>query len=201
MKIFVFDTETGGLDMRTNSLLSVGWLVGDLETGEILDQREEFVKLPSREDYNVTAEAFAVHNITIEQCMSEGVPPEEIRDAMMDMFVKHGAQLYGGHNVNIDVAGCSIHLFDMDPMDWPSTFTYRKIDSHDFIRLFLGTEGMKSGGSLTQIAKSLKIPTNDIGGSKYHAALFDAIVTFRIMCFFRKLFKDERLLPLIKANQ
>jgi DNA polymerase III epsilon subunit-like protein len=197
MKIFVLDTETGGLDMRVHSLLSVGALVGDLETGEILEKFEAFVKLPSAEDYNVTEGAFKVHGITVEQCMEEGLPPEEIGEMMMDMFLRHGCQLYGGHNVDIDRKGVCIHLFNIDPEDWNTTFTYRKIDTHDVVRLFLGIEGMKSGATLGQITKGVGIDMSDVGGNKFHTALFDAIATFRVMHRFRSAFRDERFLPII----
>ena len=200
MKIFVFDTETGGLDSRKNSCLEVGCLVGDLETGEVFETFESKVKLPNHDDYDVTEGAFKVHGITIEECMAEGMTPEDIGSKMLDMFVKHGAQLYGGHNVMFDVKFVARKIFNFEPDEWDSTFTFRKIDTHDIIRLMLGTDNMKSGASLGQIAKSIKIDTSDIRGSKYHAALFDALVTFRIMCRFRQAFKNERFLSIVTAK-
>lgn len=200
MKIFVFDTETGGLDSKKNSVLEVGALVGDLDTGEVFETFESKVKLPDRSDYDVTEGAFNVHGITIEECMAEGMTPDMIGDAMIDMFVRHGAQLYGGHNVYFDVRFIARQIFRFEPDEWDSTFTFRKIDTHDIIRLMLGTDNMKSGASLGQIAKSLKIDIKDISGNKYHAALFDTIITFRIMCRFRQAFKSEGFLSLIMAQ-
>jgi DNA polymerase-3 subunit epsilon/ribonuclease T len=197
MKIFVFDTETGGLDSNTCSCLEVGALVGDLDTGEVFETFESKVKLPSRDDYNVTAGAFKVHGITVEECMAEGMTPEDIGTKMIDMFVQHGAQLYGGHNVPFDVRFVARKIFGFEPDEWDSTFTFRKIDTHDIIRLMLGTDNMKSGATLGQIAKTLKIPTGDISGGKYHAALFDALITFRVMLRFREAFKSEQFLPLV----
>ena len=37
MRILIGDTETGGLNPKIHSVFSVGALVGDLETGEIID--------------------------------------------------------------------------------------------------------------------------------------------------------------------
>lgn len=201
MKIFVFDTELGGLDMRKHSVLEVGALVGDLETGEIFEEYESLVKLPSREDYCVTEEAFNIHKITVEECMRDGNPPEEIGEKLADMYSDHGAVLYGGHNVDIDVRGVSRHILGIDPEDWAANFTYRKIDTHDFVRLLLGTEHMKSGATLGQVAKMLGLKTSDAGGSsKYHRALFDSQVTFMIMRHFRQVFKSEAFGDLIKKK-
>jgi DNA polymerase III alpha subunit (gram-positive type) len=196
MKIFVFDTETGGLDAQKHSVLSVGFLVGDLDTGEILDQQEMFVKLDSIEDYVITDGAFGVHGISAEQCMREGVPKTEITGAMMDMFTSHGCQLFGGHNVDpFDVEMVAYQIFDCTPAEWRANFTFRKIDTHSIVRLTAGLENIKSGATLNQTTKVLGIDMSDLG-KKYHAALFDSIATFRIMCKYRSIFTDPAVVGL-----
>lgn len=196
MLIFIFDCETGGLDPQKHSVLSVGYLVGDLDTGEILEQKEQFVKLDSIEDYVITDGAFGVHGISAEQCFREGVPKAEIISAMMDMFTSHGCELFGGHNVDpFDVEMCAYGVFDCTPAEWRANFTFRKIDTHSIIRLTAGLENIKSGATLKQATKVLGIDMSDLG-NKYHNALFDSISTFRVMCKYRSILKSPEVVGL-----
>ena len=199
MNIFIIDTETGGLDVRKHTVLSVGALVGDLETGEIIETYESLVKLPKATDYVVSDAAFKIHGITVEKCMEEGEEPETIAEQLIDLYTRHGCQLYGGHNVDIDVNGISLQIFKMDPDDWSTNFTYRKVDSHSITRLFFGLDNIKSGATLTQLQKALKIKMSDYGGKKAHDALYDAVLTFRALYRFRTAFKDPKFSEMLNG--
>jgi DNA polymerase III epsilon subunit-like protein len=194
----VFDTETGGFDPEVNSLLSVGIVVGDLDTGQVIEQFEGYLKLDKIEDYNITPSSFEVHGITAEDCMSKGISREEMQNKFMDMYHEHGCSLLAGHNAPLfDVPFIAHQLFKITPRQLTDNLTYRILDSMPIIRLFSGVEGMKQGASLSQTIKTIGIDMKDVSGG-YHAALFDSIATFRILHKFRKVLTLPEFVERIK---
>lgn len=187
MRVLVFDTETGGLDPKKHTVFSVGALVGDLDTGEIVDKFEALHKLPSVGDYSYTPKAVEIHGITPLQAFTEGLATEDIQNKLMDLWSDHGAAIIGGHNVEFDVRMLSHQIYKIEPQQFEANFTYRKLDTLPMIRLFTGNDAVASGSTLTQAAKLLNIDTSEFGKNKFHAALFDSIVCFKIMCKFRKV--------------
>jgi DNA polymerase III alpha subunit (gram-positive type) len=187
MRILIFDTETGGLDPKAHSVFSVGALVGDLESGEIISKFEALNKLESIDSYKFTPKAIEIHGITPTQAFNEGEPTEVIRDKFMDLWHEHGAQILGGHNAAFDVRMMAHQVYKIEPQQFEANFTYRIVDSMPIIRLFAGNENIKSGASLSATAKALNIDLSDLGKGKFHAALYDSIVCFRILHKFRKV--------------
>jgi DNA polymerase III alpha subunit (gram-positive type) len=187
----IMDTETGGLDPKVHSVFSIGALVGDLETGEIISQFEALHKLPSINDYKFTPQAIEIHGITPSQAFSEGITTEEIRDKFMDLWHDHGAQIMGGHNTQHDVRMMAYQIYGIEPQQFEANFTYRFIDSLPVVRLFTGNDNVKSGASLTQAVKAFNIDMADVGKNKFHTALFDSIACFRVLHKFRKVLSEE----------
>jgi len=195
MRVMIFDTETGGLDFNKHSLLTIGWVIGDVETGEIFKTVEFHNKLGSVSDYNITEGAYKVHGISAEECMSKGVPTEEIADAMISDFVEFGCQHVGGHNVHFDIAFSSKHIFgfETESQEFNANFTYRHMDSLPVVQLFGGLSNVGAGKTLTQVVKMLKIDMSDHSGSKFHAALYDSICCFRALVKIRDLFRQVKI--------
>ncbi len=193
MRALIYDTETGGLDHTKHSLFSVGALVGDLDTGEIIDMFEAYHKLPSTDDYIYGAGAIEVHGITPDEAFENGLPTEEIRDRFLDLWYNNGAAILGGHNEPFDRRFVSSQLFDISLQEFEANFTYRSLDSLPVLRLFTGHNEVKSGMSLQQAVKALKIDMSDFGKNKYHAALFDSIACFRVLHRFRTAFNNPDL--------
>ena len=187
MRILIGDTETGGLNPKIHSVFSVGALVGDLETGEIIDQFEALHKLPSIEDYKFTPKAIEIHGITPAQAFADGLPTKVIQDKFMDLWHGHGAQILGGHNWQYDVRMFAYGIYGIEPEQFEANFTYRVIDSLPVMRLFTGNDNVKSGASLSQAVKALNIDMSYLGKKKFHAALFDSHCCFQILCKFRKV--------------
>ena len=199
MKVMIFDCETGGLDSHTHSLLSLGMVVGDLDTGEIIDTYEAYHKMPSIEDYCVTPEAEAIHGISVDTAFNEGVSTEELQEAFADMWAKHNCLHWGGHNANpFDVNFMSRQVFKFEPEQFVANFGHRSLDSLPVVRMTSGIEPVKSGGTLTSVAKFLKIDMSDYGKNKFHAALFDSIVAFRVLHRYRKVFSSPVVIDLLK---
>jgi len=187
MRIMVFDSETGGLDPKVHSVFSVGALVGDLETGEIISQFESLHKLPSIEDYKFTPKAIEIHGITPSQAFSEGETTEVIQSKFVDMWHDNGAQIMGGHNIAFDVRMLAYGIYGIEPQQFEANFTYRYVDSMPLIRLFAGNEAIKGGASLSQTVKALKIDMSYLGKSKFHAAMYDSHCCFQVLHKFRKV--------------
>lgn len=191
MKVMFFDTETGGLDSTKHSVFSVGALVGDLDTGEIIDKFEALHKLPSISDYSYTAKAVEIHGITPATAFSEGLTSEEIADKFVDLWTNNGAAILGGHNYNpFDVNFMARGIFKCTPEQFTANFTYRGIDTLPVIRLF-SNDAVQSGATLTQAIKLFNIDLSEYGKNKFHSSLFDSIAAFKIAHKFRKILTQQ----------
>ena len=193
MRVLVYDTETGGLDTEKHSVFSVGALVGDLDTGEILETLDVYHRMPSLDDYVYTPRAVEIHGITPEQAFKEGVPTDELRDLFSDLWFNHGAAMLGGHNeASYDRPIFARQIFGISKQEFEANFTHRSLDSLPVIRLYTGHDNVKSGATLEQTVKALNIDMSDFGKNKYHAALFDAVGSFRVLCRFRQVFSNPQ---------
>ncbi len=190
MRVLVYDTETGGLDSTKHSVFSVGALVGDLDTGEILDMFEAYHKLPSIDDYVYGDKAVEIHGITPHEAFTKGKTTEEIQELFSDLWHNNGAAIIGGHNEPFDRRFMSEQIFHCSQQEFEANFTYRALDSLPVLRLYTGHDNVASGASLGQAVKALKIDMTDHGKNKYHAALFDSICTFRVLHRFRSVFSN-----------
>lgn len=197
MRVLVFDTETGGVDSTKHSLLTVGALAGDLDTGEVFEQFEVYNRLPSEDDYVIGDGAFGIHGITAQDCMERGIPPEEIQERFVDLYMNHNCVLLGGHNVEFDIRFMCHQLYKFSISEFDSTFTYRKLDSMPIVRLFAGVENMQQGATLKQTVKSFNIDMSDIKGGTYHSALYDVIATFRVLCKVRKVLSQPEFVEML----
>jgi len=197
MKVMVYDTETGGLDSTKHSVFSVGALVGDLDTGEILDMFEAYHRLPSVNDYVYGPKAIEIHGITPQQAFDNGISTEEIQAKFVDMWNDHCPSLLGGHNEFFDRCMMSDQIFQCSRQEFEANFSYRAIDTLPVIRLITGHDNVASGASLTQAIKLLNIDMSDYGKNKFHAALFDSICTFRVAHKVRSVFKNADVAKLL----
>ncbi len=191
MRCLIYDCETGGLDVEKHSIFSVGAIIGDLDSGKIIDQFEAYHRMSSLDDYVYTDKAIEIHGITPEEAFEKGIMTEEIRDKFTDLWFNNGAAMIGGHNeASYDRPIFSKEIFGCSKQEFEANFTYRSLDSLPVMRLFTGHNEVKSGASLNQAVKALKIDMSDFGSNKYHAALFDSVASFRILHRFRTVFRN-----------
>lgn len=187
MKVLIFDFETGGLDYERHSPLSIGAVVADIDTGEIIEKYEALFKLP---EYVVEQEALAKNGLSVAECQANGVEPQVIADKLMDMWTNHGCMLIGGQNLHFDIRFAAFHLYHVEPQEFDRIFTYRYLDTYPMIQLMLGNEKSPSGSSLKQAIQFFKIDMSDVKGG-FHQALYDVIATARILHKFRKLLEER----------
>jgi DNA polymerase III epsilon subunit-like protein len=199
MKVLVYDTETGGLDAEKHSIFSVGALVGDLDTGEIIEQFEALHKLPSVDDYVFTPKAIEIHGITPQQAFAKGLTTEEIGEEFMDLWHDHGASIIGGHNEHFDRRFMSRQIYDITVSEFEANFTYRAIDSMSVVRACTGHENIASGATLGQAIKWFKMNMSEYGKNKFHTALFDAICSFKLLHKFRSVITQPDVVERLRA--
>jgi hypothetical protein len=90
-------------------------------------------------------------------------------------------------------------IYGIEPQQFETNFTYRKLDTLPMIRLFTGHDNVQSGASLGQAVKLLNIDMTDHGKNKFHAALFDSICAFRLMAKFRSILTQPDVIERLKA--
>jgi hypothetical protein len=198
MLVTIGDTETGGLT-NEHSVLSVGAIVGNLDTGEIVDGFESLVRLPNIDDYNVTEYAMKLNGLDLVQCMEEGETPEEVGQRLVDLHVNTGAALIGGHNFPYDVRMMCANIFKCDEQEFTSMFGYRFLDSCPIIRTLQGVDNWSAAAKLGNACKAMKIDLTDFDKvcgpmftyksrrSGFHGAIYDSLGTFRIIHRFRQV--------------
>ena len=128
--ILVVDTETGGFDPSSDSLLSLGAVVW--KAGEIRGALEILIAEPTIVASN---EALAVNNLDIDQLRRVGISP---RDAVkqLEAFVRAhfpGERVtLGGHNTWFD-ADFMRRLYKMGGGEFRSRFSHRYIDTASIV--------------------------------------------------------------------
>jgi DNA polymerase III subunit epsilon len=187
MKTLVFDFETGGLDYKKYSPLSVAFCVTELDTGEIMDQFSTLIKLP---EYNVEQEALNINGLSVSECQEKGMEPDKIAERFMDAWTSNTCSLLGGHNVHFDIRYLAHWIFKTEPQNIDKVLTHRYLDTYPCIQLMLGGEKSPPGTSLKQSVKFFGIDMKDMRGG-YHQALYDVIATARLLHKFRKLLLEK----------
>lgn len=187
-KIVVLDVETGGLDPVQHSILSVGAVVGDLDTGIIEGTFHAPVEWPV---YRVTAGALAVNDIDLRTFDGPFVTwsPEEIKERFRNFILgsyynasswdKIGGQekpRLAGHSIAFDIA----FYKQVDP-DFLEMFKRRTIDTSSIVALDCELGRVPAGvGSLVSACKHYGIEP-----WQAHEALGDAKATFQLLCKLR----------------
>lgn len=106
-RIVVVDTETGGLDPKEHSLLSIGLVILDVynTTVEVGNTLEVILK---HDTYKVTGEALNVNKINILEHHNKAVSPDEALNQIVKFLVDNGFNqdnkaTLAGHNVKFDI--------------------------------------------------------------------------------------------------
>lgn len=200
MKALIYDTETGGLDAKKHSVFSVGALVGDLDTGEIIDMFEAYHRLPSVDDYVYSDRAIEIHGITPQEAFDKGISATEIQEKFTDLWMNNGASIIGGHNEPFDRRFTS-ELFGITVLQFEANFTHRSLDSLPIVRISSGHENVASGATLTQAIKFFNIDMGEFGKNKFHAALFDSICAFKLMHRFRSVVTQKDVVARLQGKK
>jgi len=172
-KILFIDTETGGLNPKEVSLLSIGLVAW--ENGAIKDSREIFIK---QKLFKITPDAIRINKINLYDCLVDAIPEEEAISSIIAFIKKNnlvdetGTVVLAGHNVNFDI-GFLKELFVKEQELFEKTFGHRFIDTASILKFLL-----YAGKLSADISSSTKaFEYFNIMVPKRHSALGDALAT------------------------
>lgn len=170
-KILFIDTETGGLDPTTNSLLSVAFVVW--ENGEFLLSKEVLI---NDGILNVSPQALEINKINIAKHSKNALKSEfavlEIESFLNENFNNDEKIILCGHNIIFDINFFKA-FWTKNGRNYNQRFSHRYIDTASL--LFYLSIANKIPSELTSSDKAFdyfKISVN-----KRHSALGDVIAT------------------------
>lgn len=182
----VIDTETGGINPRKSSLLSIGLVAWNINKG-IYDTSEIFIK---HKEYKVQVVAQKINKFQIEDHELKAVSSKAVFRQIQQFLEKNFNQQKKitiiGHNVQFDV-GFIKEYFSTNRYSYNNRFSHRLIDTNSIIKYLILIQ--KLPHYLKGLSSALKYFNIKI--QNRHSALEDAIAT-------AKLF--EELLKLGKKN-
>lgn len=171
------DTESGGLDPRKHSLLSVGLVVG--EGPKIVNSLEVLIR---HEPYVVSAGGMKVNRIDLVQHDAAALDPEMalgVMNVFLEQHFPHRCKpiTLAGHNVAFDVAFLGAFLQSLGHSLEPR-FSHRSLDTHSLAVALrdAGKLPLENLGSSALFAHfGLEVPED-----RRHTALGDALATFEL---------------------
>ena len=171
------DTETGGLDPRKHSLLSLGLVVGD--GSRIVDSLEVLVK---HEPFVVSAGGMKVNRIDLVKHAETALEPAmamTVLDVFLDQHFPHRCKpiVLAGHNVTFDQAFLAVFLESQGHSLEPR-FSHRIVDTHSIAAALrdagrLPLENLSSTALFAHFG--ILVPED-----RRHTALGDSLATFEL---------------------
>jgi DNA polymerase III epsilon subunit-like protein len=170
------DTETGGLDPRSHSLLSLGLVVGD--GPKLVNSLEILVR---HEPYVVSGGGLKVNRINLVEHTAAALDPPvalTVLEVFLDQHFPHLCQpiILAGHNIAFDQAFLGAFLAGQGR--GLERFSHRTVDTHA-IAAALRDAGRLPLGNLSSTALfahfGIQVPEE-----KRHTALGDALATFEL---------------------
>jgi len=179
--IVFIDTETGGLDPRCHSLLSIGLVLWEDST---ITRTKEILINDGK--LNVTDAALAINKIDLNSHKIHAVDQKKAIQEILLFIEWTGNQkekiTLAGHNVGFDIS-FTRHLFESQDYNFEDYFSHRSIDTSSILHYlyFAGKIETKIVGS-TEAFKHFEI---EVRGR--HTALGDAIATAELFTRMIKL--------------
>lgn len=172
-RMLVLDTETGGIDPMTNSILSLGTVVW--EDGVLGAEFEVKIKEPI---LSLTIEAMAINRIDLVEHAKTALSPAEAMKRFRAFLKKHFKNepkiALVGHNVGFDI-GFLKRLCRLSEQNYDDLFSHRSTDTAGILR-FMALAGRSnlSGAGLDEALAHFNVKVN---GGLRHTALEDARAT------------------------
>ena len=178
----IVDTETGGLDANTHSLISVG-LVSACGT-----RMDEFlVKEPI---LTTDPRSMAIHGITVEEIERDGLSPVDAIARFESFFESmEGPVLLVGHNISFDLNFIK-RLYLQANRVLPRKISHRSIDTHTML-----WTGIKLGifpAAVNTSDGAFRYFKIEPPADKRHTALGDAIATQKLVNAILDSFKTQQ---------
>lgn len=181
----ILDTETGGLNPKEHSLLSIGIVF--VKDGRVVEKKEWKVKSNT---YNVTPQALKINQIDLTELYEHGDTIEQIRKdfiiTMKDLY-KGSKPTLVGHNIGFDIGFIYSNL--LEKQAWESFVSYRNIDTAGIARFLQDIKVL----NIKKVDLSSLMVFFNLGNELSegrHSALFDAECTWTIFCKMGLLIKE-----------
>ncbi|HEY6899765.1 MAG TPA: 3'-5' exonuclease [Puia sp.] len=173
-KILFIDTETGGIDPASHSLLSLALVVWkEMEIVASLEILIDDGRL------NVTERALEINHIDLEEHKRKAVPPataiKRLDKFLNTHFPKEEKITLGGHNITFDVNFLNAFL-TRNGYDFGSRFSHRYVDTSSILFYLYLTKKLKRRLTASQDA----FDYFGIAVAGRHTALGDAIATAQL---------------------
>ena len=178
MNSYLFlDTETGGLDPRRHSLLSLGLVAGDADG--IAESLEILLR---HETYGVTGGGMKVNRIDIAGHHARALDPaaalNEIDGFLSRHFAADTAIILVGHNIAFDRAFLGAFLEGQGRALEPR-FSHRSIDTHSIAAALQEAGRIPAEAVLNSTGLFAHFDIH-VPEAQRHTALGDAVATFQL---------------------
>tara|TARA_Y100000034_G_scaffold107259_1_gene136645 strand:+ start:321 stop:893 length:573 start_codon:yes stop_codon:yes gene_type:complete len=175
----VVDTETGGLDPKKNSILSIAGIVWEPRK-KIKSLFDFYV---CEDEINATEQALKVNKIDLEMVREEGLSPNEtVIEIKKKLDKRFGPDrkpiMLVAHNAPFDV-GFIKRLYLLAGQDYYVDFKNRALDTCSILHYLMISgkiKGYRASADVLFEATSVKIPKKD-----RHTAKGDALATARAL--------------------
>lgn len=174
MKLLFIDTETGGINEKENSLLSVALICWNDKL--MVDRLEFFIK---EESYNVTEKAMEINQLNLEVVKKAGIKKEEAVKKINDFIIKNFKEekaVICGHNVNFDIRFIK-ELYNKVGKNYEEFISYRSLDTASIFR-FLTIAGKFKNEQINSLDDAIKY--FNISFENRHTAMGDIEKTVEI---------------------
>ena len=129
MNLVCFDTETTGLDVQKDHIIQLSLVKFDTETWQTIDQRDWYI-LPEG-DFTIPAEAEAVHHISRQFLLDNGVSLRDIYPEFIAFTNGCDILSYNGNNYDAPILHYNLERlglpFDFDNRTWYDALTLERI--------------------------------------------------------------------------
>ena len=185
-RLLFIDTETGGLNPKQHSLLSIGMAVWDSEAG-IIYSKEICQKL---DHYNTTPEALQLNHFDLNNYdPSDILSAKEIEQVFIQIkdtyFPKNKQIPLAGHNVQFDVAFIK-EMFEKNNLNYSALFSHRLMDMYSILRFLIQLKKVPS--DINNSTKAFEY--FQICDIKRHTALGDSIGAAKLYSLFLSIMKE-----------
>lgn len=178
-RFVVLDTETGGFDPATDSILSLGGVV--IADG-VIQQQGFYLLVNEGEHYHANEGAIAVNKITLEQTQADGLSPAQVVKFLHNWLGKWGLTwgvVIIGANTNFDV-GFIKRLYRLAGVPYDKRFSHRTMDVQSIAGFLEQANLFDLGGasaSLDNLCKGLGV---EIDRAASHNSMEDARATAHV---------------------
>ena len=152
MRLLFIDTETGGINEKENSLLSIALICW--ENKKVLDKTEFFIK---EKEYNVTEIAMKINQLDLEVVKKRGLEKQEVVEKINEFIKKNfnnEKAVLCGHNINFDIRFLK-ELYNKVGKDYEEFISYRSLDTASIFR-FLSIVGKFNGAEVNSLDGAIK---------------------------------------------